>query len=97
MAQYRSHTPGTLEYMETYLQTFHRTKDIFLEFRTTKDTRAQAERQNRELREQIANADRSAGAAGLAPNRRQQMGEAQIERANLWAELLQWENHFNII
>ena len=36
MAQYRSHTPETLEYMETSLRTFHRTKDIFLEFRTTK-------------------------------------------------------------
>ena len=66
MAQYRSHTPETLEYMETYLLTFHRTKDIFLEFRTSKAIRAQAERQNRELRERIANADRTAGAAGSA-------------------------------
>jgi len=40
MAQYRSHTPDTLSYMESYLQTFHRTKDIFLEFRTSKATRA---------------------------------------------------------
>ena len=29
MAQFRSHTPDTLYYMESYLQTFHRTKDIF--------------------------------------------------------------------
>jgi len=34
MAQYRSHTPDTLLYMERYLQTFHRTKHIFLEFST---------------------------------------------------------------
>jgi len=34
MGQYRSHTPDTLSNMESYLQTFHRTKDIFLEFRT---------------------------------------------------------------
>ena len=67
MAQYRSHTPEILEYMEMYLRTFHRTKDIFLEFRTTKAIRAQAERQDRELREQIANADRNAGAAESAP------------------------------
>jgi len=39
MAQYRSHTPDTLSYMESYLQIFHRTKDIFLEFRTSKATR----------------------------------------------------------
>jgi len=32
MAQYRSHTPNTLSYIESYMQTFHRTKDIFLEF-----------------------------------------------------------------
>ena len=97
MAQYHSYTPETLKYMETYLRIFHKTKEIFLEFCTTKAIRAQAERQDRELREQIANADRSAGAAGLAPNRRQQMGEAQIERANQWAELIQRENHFNFI
>ncbi|RPB03037.1 hypothetical protein L873DRAFT_1654530, partial [Choiromyces venosus 120613-1] len=33
MAQYRSHTPETLRYMEQYLRTFHETRDIFLEFR----------------------------------------------------------------
>ena len=32
MAQYRSHTPDTLSYTESYLQTFYRTKDIFLVF-----------------------------------------------------------------
>ena len=89
MAQYRSHTPETLEYMETYLRTFHRTKDIFLEFCTTKTIRAQAERQDRELRKRIANADRTAGAAGSAPNRPRRMDEARTERANQWAELIQ--------
>jgi len=44
MAQYRSHTPDTLSYMESYLQTFHRTKVIFLEFRTLKETLTQANR-----------------------------------------------------
>ena len=69
MAQYYSHTPETLVYMETYLQTFHRTKDIFLEFCTTKATRAQAERQDQELRERSANADTNVGTAGSATNR----------------------------
>jgi len=54
MAQYRSHTPDTLSYIESYLQTFHRTKDIFLEFCTSKATRAQANRQDQELRELMA-------------------------------------------
>jgi len=30
IAQYRSHTPDTLSYMESPMQTFNRTKDIFL-------------------------------------------------------------------
>jgi len=35
MAQYRSHTPDTIAYMEDYLDQFHRMKDIFWEFRVT--------------------------------------------------------------
>ena len=97
MAQYRSHTPETLKYIETYLQTLPRTKAIFLEFRTIKAIRAQAERQDRELRERIANVDRNAGAAGSAPKRRWRIGEARIERANQGAELILQENHFNFI
>ena len=69
MDQYRSNTLETLGYMEKYLQIFHRTKDIFLEFRTTKAIHAQAKRQDRELREQIANADRTRAAAESARNR----------------------------
>ena len=54
MAQYHSHTPDTLFYMESYLRTFHQTKDIFLEFHTSKATRDNAKRQDRELRELMA-------------------------------------------
>ena len=32
MAQYRSHTAETITYIEDYLDTFHKMKDIFLEF-----------------------------------------------------------------
>ena len=46
MAEYRSHTPEQLEYIETYLETFDRTKEIFLELCTTKAIRTQAERQD---------------------------------------------------
>jgi len=54
MSQYRSHTPDTLPYMESYLQTFHQTKVIFLDFRTSKASRAQANRQDRKLSELMA-------------------------------------------
>jgi hypothetical protein len=38
MAQYRSHTTSTLNYTESYLDDFHKHKDIFLEFRAHKRT-----------------------------------------------------------
>jgi len=55
MTQYRSHTLDTLANMERYLQTFHQTKDIFLEFRTSKSTRVEVNCQDRELRRLMAN------------------------------------------
>jgi len=55
MTQYRSDTPDTLVYMERYLQTFHRTKDIVLEFRTSKATHTEASLQDRDLGELMAN------------------------------------------
>jgi len=50
MAQYRSHTPDTLAYMEDYLDLFHKVKDIFLEFRVTKRTQDKVEKQRRAIR-----------------------------------------------
>ena len=55
MTKYRSLSPDTLAYMERYLQTFHQTMDIFLEFRTSKSTRTEVNRQDRELRILMAN------------------------------------------
>src|SRR5437879_6190177 len=54
MAQYRSHTPETLDYLEQYLNQFHKMKDIFLEYRVSKRTRAKGDEQRRELRHQRA-------------------------------------------
>src|SRR5437588_12576788 len=54
MSQYRSHTPDTLSYLENCLQIFHWTKDVFLEFCTSKATRAEANRQDQELRQSMA-------------------------------------------
>ena len=45
MAQYRSHIPDTIAYMEDYLDQFHRMKDVFLEFRVTKRTQAKVDKQ----------------------------------------------------
>jgi len=47
MAQYRSHTPETIDYMEDYLDGFHQMKIIFLEYRVTKRTRTKIDDQAR--------------------------------------------------
>ena len=50
MPQYRSHTDETIQYMENYANRFHETKDIFLEFRISKQTQAKADTLRKELR-----------------------------------------------
>jgi len=54
MAQYRSHTPDTIAYVEEYLHQFPRIKDIFLEVRVTKRTQAKVDKQRQEIRRQRA-------------------------------------------
>jgi len=49
MAQYRSHTPETISYMEEYATQFHDTKDIFLEFRIAKRTQEKPHELRKEL------------------------------------------------
>lgn len=51
MAQYRSHTTTTIGYMEAYLADFHRTKDVFLEFRASKKVIAQSSQAVQQLRD----------------------------------------------
>jgi len=97
MAQYRSHTTDTLSDMESYLPTFHGTKDIFLEFRTSKATRAQANRQNRELRELMADQCGKEVHHGTVANRRRLADQERVERSDRRADLIRRENHFNFI
>ena len=97
MAQYRSHTPDTLSYLERYLQTFHQTKDIVLEFRTSKGTRGEAKRQDRELWELIANERAHEIRRGSTAKRRRQADQKRLQRVNQRADLIRRENHFNFI
>jgi len=97
MAQYRSYTPDTLVYMERHLQTFHRIKIIFLEFRTSKATRAEANRQDRDLRELMANQGANEAHHNTAAKRRGQVDQERLERANQQADLIRCENYFNFI
>ena len=51
MAQYRSHTPQTIEYMDEYLRQFHQYMHIFSEFRASKTDRQEAAKVAQELAE----------------------------------------------
>jgi len=95
MAHYRSHTPDTLSYLESYLQTFHRTKVIFLEFRTSKATRAQANRQDRELRELMSDQRAKEVRHRRVANRCRLADQERVERSDRQADLIRCENHFN--
>ena len=97
IAQYRN-TPDTLSYMESYLQTFHRfSKVIFLEFRTSKATRAQANRQDWELRELMADQCTKEVHHRTVTNRRRPADQERVEWSNRRADLIWRQNHFNFI
>ena len=97
MTQYRSHTPDTLAYMEKYLQAFHLTKDVFLEFRTSKSTHAEVNRQHREVRRLMANQIAQESHHISATQRRWQADQNRLHRVNRRADLIRRENHFNFI
>jgi len=97
MTQYRSYTPDTLAYMERYLQTFHQTKDIFLEFRTSKSTCAEVNCQDRELRTLMANQIAQEAHHISAAQRCRQADQNRLQRVNRRADLIPREKHFNFI
>jgi len=97
MAQYRSHTPDTLSYMESYLQTFPRTKDIFLEFHTSKAIRTRGDPQDRELRELMPDQRAKEVHHRTVANRRRQADQERVERSDRRADWIRRENHFNFI
>jgi len=97
MAQFRSHTPDTLSYMESYLQIFHRTKDIFVKSRTSKATRTQANLQDQELRELMAHQRAKEVRHRTVANRRRLADHERVEWSDRRADLIRRDNHFNFI
>jgi len=81
-ARYRSHTPDTLSYMESYLQTFNGTKDIFVKFRTSKATHSRADRQDQELREPMVHQRDKEVDYRTVPNRSRQAEQERGERSD---------------
>jgi len=93
MAQYRSHTPDTIAYMEEYLDQFHMMKDIFLEFRVTKRTQRKVEKQRKEIRRQ-----RALMRERVATSQRCRMRhDDRDEEDELRMDMIHGESHFNFI
>jgi len=93
MAQYRSHTDETMAYMEDYLGRFHEMKDIFLEFRVSKSTRAKIDQQRKELRRERAQINQR-----VAPSERRRVRDDDREEENdRRMDLIHTESHFNFI
>jgi len=97
MAQYRSHISDTLSYLETYLLIFHLRNDIFLEFRTSKATRTEANHQDRALRELITNESTHEIRRTCVAKRHRQPGQERLQRVNQREDLIHRDNHFNFI
>lgn len=95
-AQYRQHTDLTIQSMNKSLLEFHKTKDVFLQYRAGKGIRKDA----REKIKHLA-AEQSELYAANRPNmtsseRKKQIHQDQEERAEVWAELLKDNADYNI-
>jgi len=93
MAQYQSHTPETISYMEEYVTQFHETKDIFLEFRISKRTQEKADELRKELRSQ-----RAQMRGRVPPSQRRRIRYDNREEENHQRmELIHSESNFNFV
>jgi hypothetical protein len=96
MAQYQSHTEETLGYMEQYLKDFHRYKDVFQEFRTSKRTREEADANDEQLRLDHERNLKEAGRVTTA-KRRRLLVENRAQRDEEREEIHRSKSHFNFI
>jgi hypothetical protein len=95
MAQYKSHTAETLNYMDQYLRDFHDHKQVFLEFRAYKATVAKAKEELRALRDEQQ--VRMAESQHTASSKRRAATENRQELLDAMEEIYQAESHFNFI
>ena len=93
MAQYRSYTNETIQYRENYAYQFHGTKDIFLNFRISKQTQAKADERRKEPRCKRTLVNRSVARSNRPRIREQDRQEDNDQRM----DLIHAESHFNFI
>jgi len=74
IVQYRSQRAETITYMEDYLDTFHKMKAIFLQFRVTKSIQAKIDKQRSELQH-----DRYKTTEGIAPSKHRRIQNSEME------------------
>jgi DNA-directed RNA polymerase subunit N (RpoN/RPB10)/oligoribonuclease (3'-5' exoribonuclease) len=99
MAQYRSHTDSTIQYMEDYLDEFHRHKDVFHQYRAGKRAKRKAEKLRAELtKESKAEREATEGWDNLSRTAKSR----QLNEDKTWIEsqvksLVEEESDFNFI
>ena len=79
--------------MQRYLNRFHTTKDVFLEFRVSKQILAKVDDQWRELRQQRADVSRTLAGS----KRRWAHAQDRDEENDRRMELVHAESHFNFV
>src|SRR5258706_5242904 len=91
LAQYKTHSPGSIQSMKDYLEDFHKYKEVFLRFRATKAVKHAAKEAAREFRsEQRLNASDEAPA-----RKRQKQTQVQLESEDVVNDILTEGAHYN--
>lgn len=94
VAQQRSHTTKTLEYMDEYLRNFHAERDIFLEFRASKTTKSLSTTHAKHLRADFKK--ETWGRVSAAVKRKIESDNALYLQAEM-QRLTKAHSHFNFI
>ena len=79
--------------MQRYLDRFHATKDVFLEFRVSKRTLAKVDDQRREFRQRRTDVSRTLAGS----KRRRAHAQDRDEENDRRMELVHAESHFNFV
>ena len=92
IAQYKIHTPGSIQSMIDYLEDFHKNKTVFLRFQATKAIKSAVRVATRDLRSQQRLITSEAG----TPSKRKKLTqEFLVEKEELERNLLTKGAHYN--
>ena len=92
IAQYKIHTPGSIQSMIDYLEDFHKNKTVFLRFRATKAIKSAVRVATRDLRSQQR---LITSEAGTSSKRKKLTQEFLVEKEELEQDLLTEGAHYN--